>query len=178
VAVRRPLLILTAAGACALLAAGLGLGASSGPPVLKLSVKLDSRQETPPPKGAVRTAAGLFTATLSNRTLRWRLVFSGLTGKAVAAHVHLGRRGVAGPVAVPLCGPCRSGAQGTVIVTPKVRSALTGGTAYVNVHTAKNPAGEIRGQVGGSKSAAPARTTTTGTTTTGTTTDGGYGGYG
>jgi len=48
---------------------------------------------------------------------------------------------------------------------------LSGG-AYVNVHTAKNAAGEIRGQVAGGGGTAPA-----GTTTSGTSTSGGGGGY-
>jgi hypothetical protein len=66
-----------------------------------------------------------------------------------------------------------------VAVTPKVRAALLGGGAYVNVHTSRNPAGEIRGQVAGPRGLMPAppRTSTTGTTTTGTTTDGGGYGY-
>jgi CHRD domain len=155
-------------------AAGIGLGASGS--AVKLTAKLDSRHETPAPKGASK-GSGLFTATLSGRSLAWRLTFSQLTGKAVAAHVHLGRPGVAGPVAVPLCGPCASGAHGKVTVAAKVRSALVAGGAYVNVHTAKNPAGEIRGQItGGGPSPEPTPTGTTATTTTtSTTTTGRYG---
>ncbi len=155
---RRSLLSPAAAIAAAgLLAAGLGLGATGGTST-KLTAKLDSRHETPAPRGAAH-AAGTFTATLTGRSLTWRLIFSKLTGKALAAHVHLGKPGVAGPVAVPLCGPCVSGAHGKTTVTAKVRAALLAGGAYVNVHTAKNPAGEIRGQVAGGK---PAAATTTG----------------
>ena len=49
-------------------------------------------------------------------------------------------------------------------------AALPGGRAYVNVHTPKNPAGEIRGQArkGGQAVAPPTTTTTTDTTTTST----------
>jgi hypothetical protein len=50
-------------------------------------------------------------------------------------------------VAVPICGPCRNGQTGKVRITKAVVAALEGGNAYVNVHTAKNAAGEIRGQV-------------------------------
>jgi len=97
----------------------------------------------------------------------------------VAAHIHLGRQGIAGPVAVPLCGPCVSGVHRTVRVTPKLRAALLAGTAYVNVHTPRNPRGEIRGQVAGPHGLMPAppRATTSGTSTSGTTTDGGGYGY-
>lgn len=111
---------------------------------------LHARQEVPRPKGAAR-ATGRFTLTAvktgSSAVITWRLTFSRLTGRAVAAHIHTGRRGVAGPVAVSLCGPCRTGASGRATVGGAVLAALESGRAYVNVHTARNPAGEIRGQI-------------------------------
>ena len=157
--------LLAAAG----FAAGFGL-AGGGGSTIKLTARLDAAQETPAPKAAAR-ASGLFTATLSGRTLTWRLTFSRLTGKAVAAHIHLGRQRVAGPVALPLCGPCVSGAHGKVTVTVKLRASLLAAGAYANVHTAKNPAGEIRGQIAGPRGVMPAPATTS----SGTTTSGGYG---
>jgi hypothetical protein len=158
---KKPLLfaVTIAVGAAGLLA-GLGLGAGDRSAV-KLTAKLSAAQEVPRPKAAAR-AAGTFTATLTGRRLAWRLTFARLTGPALAAHVHLGARGVAGPVVVPLCGPCRSGAKRAVTVRAKVASALARDGAYVNVHTKRNPAGEIRGQVtGGSQAPAPATTSTT-----------------
>jgi len=143
-----------------------------------LAAKLTAGAERPKPKGAV-IASGQFRATLSGASLTWRLTFSKLTGRALAAHVHLGRRGVAGPVAVPLCGPCASGAHGTARLTVKVRAALRSGGAYVNVHTAKNAAGEIRGQVTGGGAASSVATSTEDKGTTSTDSGGGgYGGYG
>ena len=113
---------------------------------------LDARQERPRPAGAVARARGRFTASITKSgttaSMRWRLIFSRLTGRAVAAHIHTGARGRPGPVAVPLCGPCRSGVRRTVTLRPAVLAALEAGRAYVNVHTARNPAGEIRGQIG------------------------------
>lgn len=50
-------------------------------------------------------------------------------------------------MAVPLCGPCRSGARETSTLNARTVRALLGGGAYVNVHTARNAAGELRGQV-------------------------------
>jgi hypothetical protein len=79
-------------------------------------------------------------------TLTWKLTFTRLSGKALAAHIHRGKPGKAGPVVVPLCGPCRSGRVGKVNISKAVLTALEAGNAYVNVHTARNPAGEIRGQ--------------------------------
>jgi hypothetical protein len=172
---RRPFpLVAAALAAVGLFVAGLGL-AASGTTSTKLSARLHAGAETPHPKGASR-AAGLFTATLTGSSLSWRLTFSRLTGKALAAHVHLGRRGVAGPVAVPLCGPCVSGGHGTKKVTARVRSALLSGRAYVNVHTARNPGGEIRGQVAGG--GLPMSTSTTESEPTTTDDHGGGGGYG
>jgi hypothetical protein len=173
---RRPSLLIVAAFAVVgLFAAGLGLAASGSSPT-KFSTKLAARSETPRPKGATR-ATGLFTATLIGSSLAWRLTYSRLTGKALAAHIHLGKPGVAGPVVVPLCGPCVSGVHKTSKLTSRVKAALLSGRAYVNVHTAKNAAGEIRGQVAGGRPAAVATTTTPQTQPT-TTDDGGYGGYG
>lgn len=111
---------------------------------------LNAGQEVPRPKGASR-AAGRFTVTAvktgSSGVLVWRLTFSRLTGRAVAAHIHVGRRGVAGPVAVPLCGPCASGVSRRTNVSATVLAALEAGRVYINVHTRRNQAGEIRGQV-------------------------------
>ena len=75
------------------------------------------------------------------------MIFRNLTGPAVAAHIHIGRRGDAGPVAAALCGPCTSPAGGKVNVNAATLQALQSGGAYVNIHTAMNAAGEIRGQI-------------------------------
>lgn len=88
------------------------------------------------------------------RILTWILRFGSLTGPATAAHIHLGARGKAGPVLVPLCGPCKSPSAGSTKLSvsqgKKLLAAAGGkadGDAYVNLHTKKNPAGEIRGQL-------------------------------
>ena len=58
---------------------------------------------------------------------------------------------VAGPVIVALCGAgCKSPISGATLVSAAVIKQLESGDTYVNVHTAKNPGGEIRGQVKGS----------------------------
>ena len=144
------------------------LGADS---TTSLKAVLAPGKEVPRPVGA-KDAGGTFVAGLTRRsaggTLAWRLTFHGLTGKAIAAHVHIGKAGKAGPVAVALCGPCRSGQRGTARVGARAVTSLLGGLAYVNVHTAKNPAGEIRGQVrrGGTAIGPPPTTETTTTTST------------
>jgi CHRD domain len=90
---------------------------------------------------------GTFTGDITGRKLKLTLKFSGLTGPAAAAHIHMGAKGVSGPVVVPLCGPCKSPVSKTVSISAAVLAAIKKGKAYVNVHTAKYPAGEIRGQL-------------------------------
>jgi hypothetical protein len=120
-------------------------------PVATTSAALSAAKERPKPKGNVRRAKGTFTATVkkegTNAVITWRLTFGGLTGRAAAAHIHRGAPGKAGPVIVPLCAPCRNGARGQATAGAAVLNALEIGRAYVNVHTRKNQAGEIRGQL-------------------------------
>lgn len=137
-----------------------------------LTASLSAAKEVPKPTDVRGTARGTFSAGLTRKgsggMLSWRLTFRGLTGRATASHIHLAKAGVAGPVAVALCGPCRSGVRGTAKLKARTVTALLAGRAYVNVHTAKNPAGEIRGQIrkGGTTVPPPGTTTTTTTTTT------------
>jgi len=163
--------------AAAVFAAGLwaGIGTAGGQErvaaeAVRLTAALDPRPEIPRPTGVRADAAGRFVATLERKgaagTLTWRLTFRELSGRVSAAHVHLGERGRPGPVAFALCGPCRSGAHGSAKARAgTVRALLTSG-AYVNVHTARNPAGEIRGQIRAGSTVPPPPTTTTTTTTT------------
>lgn len=119
--------------------------------VASIRTTLRASQERPKPKGNVRRASGTFTATVTksgtSAVITWRLTFSKLTGRAVAAHIHSGPRGRPGPVIVPLCAPCRSGARGRATLSASVLGALEAGRTYVNVHTRRNPLGEIRGQI-------------------------------
>ena len=159
--------------AAAVLAAGLwaGMGIAGGTQSeVGLKAGLNVAQEVPHPKGTRSNAGGSFVGTLVRKgaggTVGWRLSFKGLTGKAMAAHVHLAAKGKPGPVALALCGPCRSGARGSAQANAKTVRALLVGRAYVNVHTAANPAGEIRGQIQKGAAVLPPPTTTDTTTTT------------
>jgi CHRD domain len=143
------------AGALALafaLAAVGGAAARSQATTIKIAAAMTAAKETPAPKGDVGAARGTFTATLTKSgtgaTLSWRLEFSNLSANAIAAHIHVAARGVAGPVRVPLCAPCTSGVTGNATIDAAVLDAIENDRAYVNVHTPTNPAGEIRDQVG------------------------------
>ena len=121
---------------------------------------LNAAQEVPPPAGVPANATGLFTGTLVKYGARghfeWRLTYRNLTGEAQAAHIHAGRRGQAGNVLENLCGTdqapdCASGVTGDIAFhdSPGRRALaqLHAGRTYVNVHTAANQTGEIRGQI-------------------------------
>ena len=118
---------------------------------------LSGAQEVP----AVATSAtGQGTAVISadGSTITYLVTYSGLSGTLNAAHFHTGAAGVAGGVILPLAaGPSpMSGtltaadfkASGSVTTFAEAVAAIRAGTTYFNLHTAANPGGEIRGQIG------------------------------
>jgi CHRD domain len=119
--------------------------------MIRVATSMTPDEEVPRPSGDVSSARGTFAARVtkegSGAAVQWTMVFNGLTGPAAAAHIHIARPGDAGPVAAPLCSPCTSPDTGTVNVNAATVAAIEAGTAYVNVHTATNAAGEIRGQL-------------------------------
>jgi hypothetical protein len=129
----------------------LALGASvafAGPAFAeKMKATLDGKSEVPP-----NASAGTGTADIdydaATRKLSWTLTYSGLSGPATAAHFH----GPAEPgknagVAVAIPNATSSPAEGSATLTDAQAADLMAGKYYVNVHTAANPGGEIRGQV-------------------------------
>jgi CHRD domain-containing protein len=145
-------------GVVLMIAASAGASGQAGESILvkvdhvNIAANMNTQQETPAPSAAANGAHGAFTGTVSNigsdgADFTWKLVFDRLTGPATAAHLHTGERKEAGPVIVPLCGPCTLNQTGTAHLTSGDVSALRAGRVYVNIHTAANPAGEIRGQV-------------------------------
>jgi CHRD domain len=141
----RKLVVLLAAGAVAALAlSALSLAAARS---TVWSAALTSGQEVPKQAVKVTAAHGQFKGTLSGSKLTWKLIFAKLSGPASAAHIHLGGMGKAGNVLVALCGPCKSGVSGTATISAALMKDFKKHLLYVNVHTAKNPAGEIRGQL-------------------------------
>ena len=139
--------VLAAGAVCTLTVAALSSAASTK---TVWTAALTSRQEVPKQVVKAPLAHGLFKGTLSGSTLTWKLTYAKLTGSATAAHIHLAAKGKSGNVLVPLCGTtpkCKSGLTGKATLTSALMSDFTKHLLYVNVHTAKNPAGEIRGQL-------------------------------
>jgi hypothetical protein len=91
-----------------------------------------------------------FNPAAGTVTGRWNVV--GATSNIVAAHVHQNAAGANGPIVVPFSGVPPAGGQFTTTstVAPElIANILANPSAfYVNAHTAVNPAGETRGQLG------------------------------
>ena len=107
---------------------------------------LSGSSEVPP---VTTTGSGTFAGKLDTdtRVLNWTLMHSGLTGPATAAHLHgPAMPGANAGVAVPFSS-AMSGSTGQATLTAVQVADLMAGKLYVNVHTAANPGGEIRGQV-------------------------------
>lgn len=147
----RPSLPVSAALAAGLTLAGLTLAAGQAT-TWKLSSTLKASAEVPKPTDVPVGATGTFTGTAvvnasGGAKIAWQLKFSKLSGPAAAAHIHIGKAGRAGNVMKALCGPCKSGKKGLATVTKAQLATIKAGRAYINIHTATNAAGEIRGQV-------------------------------
>ena len=113
----------------------------------KLKATLDSASEVPPNNSAGKGTADIDYDAAAKK-LSWKLTYSGLSGNATAAHFH----GPAEPgknagVAVAIPGAALSPTEGTATLTDAQAADLLAGKFYVNIHTAANPGGEIRGQV-------------------------------
>jgi CHRD domain len=145
----RKLVALLAAGAvCALVVTASAFSGAST--TTTWTAALSAGQEVPKQVVKKASAHGLFKATVVGNKLKWKLTFAKLTGPAIAAHIHVGAKGKSGNVVVPLCGSkpvCKSGLTGTAPLTAQLKGWFKKHLLYVNVHTAKNPAGEIRGQL-------------------------------
>jgi hypothetical protein len=141
----KKVLVLAALAAVAALTLTAVSTASMG--AMKVTAKLNAAQEVPAQVVKDTAAKGTFTGTLTGKKLKWKLTYSGLTGPASAAHIHIGAMGKAGNVLISLCAPCSSGVHGTATLTNSALKQLKKHLLYVNVHTVKNPNGELRGQL-------------------------------
>ena len=82
-----------------------------------------------------------------SKKLTWTVTFSGLTGNATMAQFHgPAEAGKNAGVAVPIPGTA-SPMTGSATLTDAQAADLMAGGWYINVHTADNKGGEIRGQL-------------------------------
>ncbi len=142
--------------------------AAAGSNDFSLRARLTGFQEVP---SKLTNGHGTFKATIHNNTITYELTYSDLSTMAEASHIHFGQVGVAGGIFAFLCGgggkPACPASGGTVtgtitaadILAPTPDQGLSAGdfagairairsgNTYVNVHTTRFPAGEIRGQL-------------------------------
>jgi hypothetical protein len=104
-------------------------------------------QEVRRPHRTSSLAAGHFAAKVRGKTLTWTLSFVQLSGRPNLATLNKGARTATGAAFKTLCRVCRSPEHGRLVLTASQLDALLRGRAYVNVHTTRNPYGEIRGQI-------------------------------
>ena len=121
---------------------------------LRMTATLSGANEVPAVQttGKGTMVVALDTAT---RELSWTLEFSDLTGPATMVHFH--GPALPGKNAPPVLWMVEKGVvpvspvKGSAILTPEQAKNVTDGEWYVNVHTQKNPAGEIRGLIASMK---------------------------
>ncbi|HXG37605.1 MAG TPA: CHRD domain-containing protein [Bacteroidota bacterium] len=121
----------------------------SGP--VTFTARLEGAQEVPP---VSTTAAGTGSVTLNpNGTVTWDATVTGLSGAITGSHFHNGAVGATGGVVKSMtftnntsAGTWSASDQSQPLTDLLLRE-LVRGRLYMNVHTAANPGGEIRGQV-------------------------------
>lgn len=110
-------------------------------------VALSGANEVP---SVTTSASGSGTVTVgSDCSVKAMIMVTGMT--ATAAHIHQGAAGSNGPVIVPFTksGDNHFMAPEGAKMNEAQCAAYKAGNTYVNVHSAKNPPGEVRAQLKG-----------------------------
>jgi len=130
------------AGAVAVMA-----GCASMSPTTEQKVALIGGNEVP---AVATTATGTATVDVRpDRSVKVLVVVTGMT--ATASHIHEAAAGANGPVIVPFTktGDNTFASADGAKLTDAQYESYKAGKLYVNVHSAANPGGEIRGQIAG-----------------------------
>jgi hypothetical protein len=126
---------------------GIVAACTSMAPSPSQSVVLSGGNEVPP---VTTSASGTGTVTINpDHTVSASITVSGMT--ATASHIHEAAAGANGPVIVPFTktGDNTFAAPAGAKLTDSQYASYKAGNLYVNVHSAKNPGGEIRAQLKG-----------------------------
>jgi hypothetical protein len=132
-----------------LLALGLAACSLVGPvraEVVPWKAQLAGSQEVPANDSAGKGEVEASYDTESKK-LSWTITYSGLSGPVTAAHFHgPALPGKTAPALVPIANVTSNPIKGEAILTTEQADALKRGV-YVNLHTAKFPDGEVRGEL-------------------------------
>ncbi len=123
--------------------------------IAEFEAVLDTAQEVPAPVGTTPGAGGTGEFVLEDDgTIEAEVIYQGLTGAPVAAHIHQGAPGVPGGIVTGFGASLAGlGAAGTIAGTGDAalssaqQQTLFAGGMYFNIHTGANTGGEIRGQI-------------------------------
>jgi hypothetical protein len=128
-------------------AVGMLAGCQSMETMYGQQVTLSGTNEVPP---VATSASGSGTVTIKeDRSVSAHIMVTGMT--ATAAHIHEAPAGANGPVIVPFTktGDNMFDAPAGAKLTDAQYAAYKAGNLYINVHSAKNPGGEVRAQLKG-----------------------------
>jgi hypothetical protein len=106
---------------------------------------LSASSEVPPAAESNGKGNATITVDTDAKKLSWQIATEGLSGDPTAAHFHGPAK--PGENAPPVIDISSNLKEGSADLTDEQWQALQAGNWYVNVHTAKYPDGEIRGQV-------------------------------
>ncbi|MGV3570278.1 MAG: CHRD domain-containing protein [Ramlibacter sp.] len=134
-----------AAGVLALALAGCAHREPAEPELFEAT--LEASQVPAAGSGASGRAALRYTAR--GQLLRWEISHAGLSGPVAGGHVHgPAGPGQAGAIVFPLSGPLDTAPiRGQLRLSPEQYGQLRSGQWYVDLHTARFPQGELRGQL-------------------------------
>ncbi|HZT27591.1 MAG TPA: CHRD domain-containing protein [Pseudolabrys sp.] len=117
--------------------------------MMTMKTQLKASNEVPPVNSS-GTGEVTVTYDTDSKKLSWKGNYSGLSGPATAAHFHgPAPSGKNAGVMIPIFqgATAKSPFEGSATLTDAQAKALMDGDMYVNIHTAANKAGEIRGQL-------------------------------
>jgi hypothetical protein len=156
-----------------MLATGLfALSGAQAASTEKFSAKLAGDNEVPP---TASTATGTFHMEIDNGTstptINFTMTYADMSGNPTVSHLHFGQVFASGGVMIFLCGgggqpscPAATSATFSGTITPAnvtgptaqgisvgdlatALEAVVDGESYANIHSAKFPGGDLRGQV-------------------------------
>lgn len=152
-------------------------GSESARSTVKVFERLSGYEEVPLALSTTGNGQFRATIDERGQKIAYRLSYADLEAGVTQAHIHFGSESQAGGISVWLCGTSASpGPEGTPVCPPgaatvsgtitpddvvgptgqgigagefgELVDALRAGFTYVNVHSSKYPAGEVRGHIG------------------------------